>query len=419
MRWLLIVLTVSAVLAGCDKPAAKPQARPPAQVTVQTIVPRDTPVSFEFVGQTQSAHQVQIRARVDGFLEERVYTEGSLVKAGDVMFRQDPKPFQASLDAAKGALGEQQARLQVANDNLARVKPLTAMKALSQKDLDDATGQQQSAMAAVYAAKANVQQAQLNLGYTTITTPVTGLSSYAQVQDGSYVSGSNSLLTYVAQIDSLWVNFSVSEDDMLKFSTQQAQGVLRAPDQQGFLVQLVLSDGSTFPHQGRITFSNADYNVKTGTFLLRATVPNPDLTLRPGQFVRVLISGAVRPNAVLVPQEAVLQGAKGHFVMLVGKDNTVAPRPVEVGTWHGNDWFITKGLAAGDVVVTDGVARLAPGAKVKITASAPAARPPVAPAGTAGAAAGGPPRQPPGVLHEPAPAAAVPAAAGTTNDTKK
>ena len=213
MRWLLIVLTVSAFLAGCDKPAAKPQERPPAQVTVQTIVPRDIPVSFTYVGQTESTHQVQIRARVDGFLEQRVYTEGSLVKAGDVMFKQDPKPFQASLDAAKGALGEQQARLQVATDNLARVKPLTALKALSQKDLDDATGSQQSAAAAVYAAKANVQQAQLNLGYTTITAPVTGLSSYAQVQDGAYVSGANSLLTYVAQIDSLWVNFSVSENE--------------------------------------------------------------------------------------------------------------------------------------------------------------------------------------------------------------
>ena len=397
MRWLLIVLMLSAFLAGCEKPAAQPQARPPAEVTVQTIVPRDTPVSFEYVGQTESTHQVQIRARVDGFLEQRVYTEGSLVKAGDVMFKQDPKPFQASLDAAKGALGEQQARLQVANDNLARVKPLTALKALSQKDLDDATGSQQSAMAAVYAAKANVQQAQLNLGYTTITTPVTGLSSYAQVQDGAYISGTNSLLTYVAQIDSLWVNFSLSEDDMLKFSTEKDLGVLRVPDRHDFAVDLVLSNGSTFPHQGRITFANADYNVKTGTFLLRATVPNPDLTLRPGQFVRVRITGAVRPNAILIPQEAVLQGAKGHFVMLVGKDDTVVPRPVEVGPWHGNDWFITGGLAAGDVVVTDGVSRLAPGAKVKVVATAPAAAPPPAAPTAAQPSVS---RRPPGVLHE-------------------
>jgi len=413
MRWLLIALTVSAFLAGCDKPAAKPQERPPAQVTVQTIVPRDIPVSFTYVGQTESTHQVQIRARVDGFLEQRVYTEGSLVKAGDVMFKQDPKPFQASLDAAKGALGEQQARLQVATDNLARVKPLTALKALSQKDLDDATGSQQSAAAAVYAAKANVQQAQLNLGYTTITAPVTGLSSYAQVQDGAYVSGANSLLTYVAQIDSLWVNFSVSENDMLRFRTQKDAGVLSVPDQKDFVVQVILSDGSIFPHEGRITFTNADYNVKTGTFLLRATVPNPDYILRPGQFVQVRLSGAVRRNAILIPQEAVLQGAKGHFVMLVGKDDTVAPRPVEVGPWQGNDWFITGGLAAGDVVVTDGVSRLAPGARVKIVATAPTAA--LAPTDAKPAA----PRPPPGVLRGPTAPAQSTAPAAPADDAKK
>jgi membrane fusion protein, multidrug efflux system len=366
MRWLLIALTVPALLLGCEKHEAKPQARPPAEVTVLEIVPRDTPVSFEYVGQTESTRQVQIRARVDGFLDRRIYTEGSLVKAGDVMFQQDPKPFQATLDAALGALGEQQARLQTANDNLARVKPLTAQKALSQKDLDDAIGQQQAAAAAVSSAKANVEQAQLNLGYTTITTPVTGLSSYAQVQDGSYVSGANSLLTYVAQIDTLWVNFSVSENDLLRLRSEKAAGVLRMPAQDGFLVDVILADGSVFPHQGRITFANADYNVKTGTYLLRATIANPDAVLRPGQFVRVRVSGAVRPNAILVPQEAVLQGAKGHFVVVLDADDKAEIRPVQVGPWDHNDWFILGGLKAGDRVVTDGVVHMTPGAKAKV-----------------------------------------------------
>lgn len=370
MRWLLIALTVSALLAGCEEHEAKTQARPPAEVTVLKVAPRDVPVSYEYVGQTESTRQVQIRARVDGFLDRRVYTEGSLVAAGDVMFQQDPKPFQAELDAAKGALGQQQARLQTANDNLARVRPLTAQKALSQKDLDDAIGQQQAAAAAVDTAKAQVQQAQLNLGYTTITTPVTGLSSYAQVQDGSYISSANSLLTYVAQIDTLWVDFSVSENDMQRFRTEQSKGQLRMPTREGFLVDLVLADDSLFPHQGHITFANADYNVKTGTFMLRATVPNPEAVLRPGQFVRARISGAVRPDAILVPQEAVLQGAKGHFVVIVGKDDKAEIRPVEVGSWHGNDWFITGGLKAGDLVVTDGVVHLTPGAEVKITKTA-------------------------------------------------
>jgi len=367
MRLLLVALMASVLLTACGKKEPEAQERPPAPVTVLRIEPRDTPVTYEYVGQTESTRQVQIRARVDGFLDSRVYREGSLVNAGDLMFLQDPKPFQAALDAAKGALAQQEARLQTARDNLKRVRPLTAQKALSEKDLDDAIGQEQAAAAAVDAAKANVQQAELNLGYTKITTPVTGLASFAKVQDGSYVSAANSLLTYVARIDTLWVNFSVSENDILDMRSEQAAGRLQLPSHEDFVVEIVLANGSVFPHTGRITFRNADYDVTTGTFLLRATFDNPDTTLRPGQFVRVRISGAVRPKAILVPQQAVLQGANGHFVMVVGKGDEAQIRPVEVGPWHGNDWFILSGLAAGDLVVTDGVAHLTPGAKARIT----------------------------------------------------
>jgi membrane fusion protein (multidrug efflux system) len=367
MRLLLFALVASVLLTACGKEEPDAQARPPAPVTVLRIEPRDTPVTFEYVGQTESTRQVQIRARVDGFLDSRVYREGSLVKAGDLMFLQDPKPFQAALDAAQGALAQQEARLQTARDNLKRVRPLTAQKALSEKDLDDAIGQEQAAAAAVDSAKANVQQAELNLGYTKITTPVTGLASFAKVQDGSYVSSANSLLTYVARIDTLWVNFSVSENDILDMRSESAAGLLHLPPHEDFLVEIVLSNGSVFPNKGRITFRNADYDVTTGTFLLRATFDNPDAALRPGQFVRVRIFGAVRPKAILVPQQAVLQGANGHFVMVVDKDDQAQVHPVEVGTWYGNDWFITSGLSAGDLVVTDGMAHLTPGAKVRIT----------------------------------------------------
>jgi membrane fusion protein (multidrug efflux system) len=384
MRWLLIALGMAAGLAGCERHEAKPQARGPVEVTVERIAPRDVPVTYEYVGQTESTRQVQIRARVNGFLEQRVYTEGSLVRAGDVMFRQDPRPFQATLDEAKAALAKQKARLQTANDNLARVRPLAAQKALSQKDLDDAIGQQQAAAAAVDSAKAEVEQAELNLGYTTITSPVTGLSSYAQVQDGAYVSSANSLLTYVAEIDTIRVNFSLSENDMLRVRRDREAGRLRTPDHDEYVVEIVLADGTVFPQKGRITFANADYNAKTGTFLLRATFPNPDALLRPGQFVRVRIGGAVRPHAILVPQAAVLQGAKGHFVVVVDKESRAEIRPVEVGPWHGNDWFILRGLEAGDLVVTDGVVRLTPGAPVKIAdAATPAAGTRPAPAGAA------------------------------------
>jgi membrane fusion protein, multidrug efflux system len=366
MRLILIAVTTSAVLSGCAKQGTPAEGLQSAEVTVLVVSPRTTPVSFEYVGQTQSSHQVQIVARVNGFLEKRVYTEGSLVKAGEVMFRQDPKPFQAALDAYRGALDEQKARLQVANDNLAQVKPLAALNALSQKDLSDATGQQQAAAAAVEIAKANFEQAQLNLGYTTITTPVTGYSSYARAQEGQYLNGQSSLLTYVDQVDPIWVNFSLSENDMLNFKAQQASGQLNMPKSDSFEVEVVLANGSVFPNKGRITFTTADYNQQTGTFLLRATFPNPEGILRPGQFVRTRVSGATRPNAIIVPQKAVLQGAQGHFVIIVDKDNKAQIRPVEVGSWNGDNWFITRGLAAGDTVVTDGVMKLAPGAPVKI-----------------------------------------------------
>jgi membrane fusion protein (multidrug efflux system) len=402
----LLLVFAAALLAGCKQEEKKAEERPPVEVTVLKVAPRDTPVSFEFVGQTQSTRQVQIVARVNGFLDKRVYTEGSFVKAGQVMFLQDPKPFKAQLDAAKGELAEQKARLQVARDNLARVKPLAERKALSQRELDDATGQFLAASAAVETAKANVEEAQLNLGYTTITTPVSGLSSFAKVQDGQYLSGSgeSSVLTYVAQVDPIWVNFSISENDMLTNRQERAQGLLRMPASDDFEVEILLADGSVFPKRGRITFANADYNPQTGTFLLRATIPNPGAQLRPGQFVRVRILGAIRPNAILVPQQAVLQGAQGHFVVVVDKENKAEIRPVEVGPWYGNDWFITRGLAPGDTVVVDGMVKLSPGAPVKIVDTKTASES-ANPRGAAGAA-------PAGAGAAAAPAAGVAAAAG-------
>jgi membrane fusion protein (multidrug efflux system) len=297
-----------------------------------------------------------------------------MVKAGDVMFLQDKKPFQAQLDVALGGLAEQQARLQTANDNLAQVKPLATLNALSVKDLDDATGQQQAAAAAVQSARANVVQAQLNLGYTTITTPVTGLSSFARVQDGAYVNAENSLLTYVEQVDPIWVNFTVSENDLLALRTEQTKGLLKLPPKEEYTVELLLADGAIYPQRGKITFENASFNPQTGTFLLRATLPNPSGSMRPGQFVRVRVSGAVRVNAIMVPQQAVLQGAKGHFVVVIDKESKAEIRGVQVGQWYGDEWFITAGLKPGDVVATDGVVRVTPGAQVKIVP--PAAKSP-------------------------------------------
>lgn len=374
MRTGIIPLLAAVALVACSKSEHKAVDRGPVEVTVQTVAARDTPVSFEYVGQTQSSRQVQIVARVSGFLDKRVYTEGSFVKAGQVMFQQDARPFQVQVDAAKAALAEQQARQKVADDNLARVKPLAERKALSQRELEDAIGAAASAAAAVEVAKANLEQAKLNLSYTTITTPVSGLSSFSKVQDGQYVNVVDSQLTYVAQLDPMWVNFSVSENDMLALRSEQQAGQLKLPPTGGFDVAVVLANGKTFPTKGRITFESADFNQQTGTFLFRATLANPEGLLRPGQFVRVQVSGAVRPNAILVPQPSVLQGAQGHFVVVVDKENRAQIRPVEVGPWHGDDWFILKGLAPGDVVVTDGMVRVSPGAPVKVVAASAAGK---------------------------------------------
>jgi len=359
------ILTVCVLLlAACGKHETPPP--PPPEVSVIEIDPSDTPVTYEFVGSTVSSQQVEVRARVDGFLNERLYVEGSIVKVGQVMFQMDPKPFEAQLAAAKGALAEQEAKLWTAQANLKRVKPLAQANAVSKKDLDDATGRVNSAAAAVEMARADVDTAQLNLGYTTINAPVTGVSSYARIQNGAYVNQQSGPLTYVAQLDPIWVDFSISEDEMLKLREQVKKGLLHFPANDAFVVAIVLSDGTLYPKTGRIFFRDANYSSQTGTFLLRATFENPDGALRPGQFVRVLVKGAMRPNAILVPQAAVLQGAGGFFVWIVDKDGKAQTRPVEVGDWQGDNWFVFKGLSAGDRVVTDGIVRLSAGVPVRI-----------------------------------------------------
>jgi membrane fusion protein (multidrug efflux system) len=360
-------------LSGCKKPPAE-QARPPVEVTVVTITQKETPVDFEFTAQTQSSREVEIRARVDGFLDKRMYTEGSLVKEGQVMFIMDRRPFEAALQTAKGELAQQQARLTVTKANLARVVPLAAQNALSKKDLDDAIGNEKEAEAAVIAAKGQVQTAELNLSYTTIRSPLLGLSSFARQQEGSYVTPTQGgLLTYVYQLDPMWVNFSISENELLRYREQIAKGSLRFPPNNQFDVTVIQADGSIYPEQGRIDFTNPAFSSETGTFLVRAVFANPKGALRPGQFVRAKVSGAVRPNAILVPQRAVLQGSKSHFVWVIDGDSKPRQRVVEVGEWHGDDWFITQGLRAGERVVVDGAIRVTAESQIKVVSAAAAA----------------------------------------------
>jgi membrane fusion protein (multidrug efflux system) len=368
-RWLLVASCALLAAGGCRDRGG--QAAPPAPVeaAVIRVAPRDVPSVFEFVGETESARQVEIRARVSGFLEKRAYTEGAMVKAGDVMFLMDRKPFATQVAAAEAELAQQRARLDTARANLRRIRPLVAQDAVSRKDLDDATGQEQASAASVEAAKAKLESARLDLSYTTIHAPVTGLSSFAKQQEGSYINPENSLLTYVAALDPIWVSFSISENQMLSARKEFAQGQLRPPGGDRYEVEVVMADGSVFPHRGRITFADAAYSRETGTFLVRATLPNPGGVLRPGQFVRVRLHGATRPGAILVPQRAVMQGAQGHFVWIVDKAGRAQIRNIEIGPWIGNDVVVVSGLSAGDTVAVDGLLRLGPGVPVRTLAA--------------------------------------------------
>jgi membrane fusion protein (multidrug efflux system) len=361
-----VALLLSAGLAACTEQAGTPPDAA-VEVTAVTVEPRDTPVVSEFVGRTVSSRRVEIRARVDGFLEERVYTEGAFVQEGDVLFQMDRKPFEADLRAAQAELAQQQARLATATANLKRVRPLAAENAIPQKELDDADGAYRSARAAVEAAQAKVEQAQLNLGYTTISSPVSGLSSFALQQEGAYIgAGSGGLLTYVAQIDPMWVEFSVSENQLLRGRAEAQRGILVEPADQNYEVEIVLADGRILPQRGQITFADASLSEETGTFLIRAELSNPDQHLRPGQFVQARLKGALRPDAILVPKRAVQQGAQGSFVWVIDDEGSAEFRPVGLGPWHEDEWFIEEGLQGGETVVVDGAIKLRAGASVRI-----------------------------------------------------
>src|SRR5512139_3749762 len=362
--WALIPACVL-LFAGCSReaPPAPPQ---PVEVSVLKVEPRDTPVSFEYIAQTQSPQEVNIVARVSGFLDKQLYTEGAIVKPGQVLFQMDRRPFIAQLDSAQAAWDKAKAANDTAVANLKRVRPLADQNALSQKDLDDATGNADTTAASVAQAQANVDTARLNLSYTTIASPLHGIAAAAQQKEGTYLSPQNNLLTTVSSLDPMWVNFSVSENEFTNYRDQVARGLLDPPKDGRYVVELIQVDGSIFPQTGRITFVDPSFDPQTGTFLIRVSVPNPQGALRPNQYVRVRLKGATRPGAITIPQRAVQQGAKGHFVWVVNQAGKAELRPVVVGDWYRDSWFISQGLAAGDQVVVDGTLRLAPDAPVKV-----------------------------------------------------
>ncbi|ARQ45948.1 efflux RND transporter periplasmic adaptor subunit [Oxalobacter formigenes] len=353
------------LVLGCSQKMEIPKAGKP-RVTTLTIKAQNIPMALEYVAQTASSRQVNINARVNGFLQKRLYQEGSMVRDGQTLFQIDPRPFQVQVNEAKAALDSSKAAHATAKANLDRIKPLVALNALSKKDLDNAKGQFLTTQAAVHQAQAQLNAARLNLSYTTIKSPVDGLAGSASVAEGTYVDATNNQLTTVYKMSPMWVNFSISENRLLELQKQIQAGQLIVPANDNFTVEVILPDGSVLPNTGKLVFSAPDYNPTTGTNMIRASVDNPKGTLKPNQFVRVRMTGATRPDAIAVPQKAVQQGSKGHFVWVI-KDNKAQYRPVTVGDQTGMNWVITQGLQNGEQVVVDGVQTLAAGADVEVS----------------------------------------------------
>jgi membrane fusion protein (multidrug efflux system) len=376
-----VIIALAGVLSGCGK-EAPPPPRPAPQVSVLTIEPTTIPYTATFVAQTESSRQVNIVARVSGFLDRIAYQEGELIKQGQVMFVLDPKPLQAQLNAARGELESQQARYATAQATYSRVKPLADQDALPLSDLDRAKGELDAAKAAVFSAQAKVEEAQLNLGYATIASPVTGVASRSLQRQGAFVNAmaESANLTYVAALDPIWVNFNISQNQMAKYQDLAARGIVVPPKGENYEVEIVLPGGIRYPYRGKIGFADPSFSQDTGSFMVRAVLPNPKLELRPGMFVTALVKGAVRPNAIVVPQLAVQQGSNGHIVYVVNAGNVAEVRPVVVGEYQGEkDIVIHQGLAKGDRVVVDGMLKVAPGQPVTI-ASTPAVTPGATPA---------------------------------------
>lgn len=358
-------------LSGCNQAVGSPAAPPVPEVAVVTVQPRDLPAVYEYVGQTAGVREVEVRARVSGILERWNYKEGAAVKAGDSLFTIDPEPFRAELARAEADLASAEASLAQATRNAARLKPLWDVKAVSQKEYDDAQSAEQVATANVTAAQAALTQARLNLSYTRVEAPISGTTSRAVMSEGSLVQAQQTLLTTISQLDPVHVIFSFTEAEHLRFRRELSEARLTLPQHGNFDVRLTLADGSEYPHAGKVDFTDVRVNTNTGTIEARAVVPNPQRLLRPGQFVRVHLSGATRPNAIAIPQRAVLEGPNTKLVMIVNSQGMVESRPVQVSDWSGTEWLITAGLKPGDTVIVDGVVKARPGSPVKIAQAPP------------------------------------------------
>ncbi len=337
---------------------------PPPEVSVITLSAKAQPVALEYVGQTAGSRETEVRARVAGILQQRLFVEGTAVQAGTPLFQIDPASFQNQLASAEANLAVAEARVKQTRRDQARAAPLAAEKAISQKEADDAQSALESAEAALKQAQAQVSEARLNLTYTKVVAPIAGVTGTASKSDGNLITASDGLLTTIVQTNPMYVNFSLSEADVLRMTQQLGSGQLNVPGSTGakraangslgFSVKVKLADGSLYAREGKLNFTSEKVNPQTGSFEARAELPNPDGVLRPGQFVRVMLGGATRPNSLSVPQRAVIDSPFGKIVFVVNKDDKLEPRPVELDGWSQGEWIVTKGVQAGERVLVEG-----------------------------------------------------------------
>ena len=385
-RLLLLPTVIVSLLAACgDKKPAAPGpgagAPPPANVATISIAPEQVANVTELPGRIEAIRSAEVRARVGGIVQRRLFNEGSEVRAGATLYQIDPAPFQAAVSNAEATLARAEANLGQTNTRLNRYRALVDTNAISKQEFDDAQSAQKLAAADVAAAKASLDTAKLNLSYSTITAPITGRIGRTLVTEGALVTANDpTALAIIQQLDPIYVTLTQSSVEMAQLRekvSQSGHGGVKTK------LTLVTEDGKPYPHAGQLLFSEATVDPSSSSVILRAQFPNRERTLLPGMYVRVRLEQGVRPNTITVPQQAVMRTADGSMVMTVDAEGKVAPRPVKTGGAYGTSWIVTSGLKEGDQVIVEGLQKAKPGATVKPSPWQPGG----APAGAAPAAA--------------------------------
>ncbi|HSC83468.1 MAG TPA: efflux RND transporter periplasmic adaptor subunit [Pseudomonas sp.] len=367
-----LCLFSSVSLHAAESAAVTP---PPPEVVVEAAKVETLPLEFEYPARTAGFREVQVRAQVSGILQERTYLEGSQVKQGQVLFRIDPRPYQAALARAKGTLAQEQARYRQTDRDLKRIRELQKKGFASESELDNAVSNFEQSKANIEAAKAEVQAKQIDLDYTTVEAPISGITSKETVSEGSLMVAGDpnaSLLTQITQLDPIYVNFAAPDREVSSVRSGLQSGSLVREGGQQMSVEIKFGDGTSYPVEGKVDFTASLIDRGTGTVSARAVVPNPNQALMPGQFVRVVVKGINKPNAITVPERALSQGPNGTFVYVVDEQNMARIRPVGTAHTAGGRWVVESGIEAGDKVIVEGLPKVHPNALVKVVDAAPA-----------------------------------------------